>query len=141
MFYPGCFCKSIRDSWARPHQYFWQLTRLIYYKASKLGCIFHHWRRLHLTSGPVQTLKISKSSWLGREVTNIEVDWFHSRRQIKNISFHSSCLLWPSSFQFLYQEVLFDSLVHPLSCSSLKIMSLFTYLRPFQSTAGGGGWW
>lgn len=42
----------------------------------KPGCLFHNWRRLHLTSGLVQMLETWKSNWLGKELADVEAECF-----------------------------------------------------------------
>lgn len=59
-----------------PTKYTWQLTLLPNFKVLKLGCIFHNWKGLQLTSYLVQMLEISKSNWLEKEVAVIKVDCF-----------------------------------------------------------------
>ena len=67
LFYSNAFAKVRLMERTLPrvldHWHCYQITRL-----SNLACIFHNWKRLHLTSGPVQ--KCSKSSLLEWEAAD-----------------------------------------------------------------------
>lgn len=97
-------------------------------KVLKLGCVFHKWRRLHSTSGPMQIQKISSSNWLGRELTDIDADCFLLRCWIKDISFHPLSLSdhpFPNSHTMKLFMILLVSFSLSLAWKDKPIVCLF----------------
>lgn len=113
-----CFYKSEIHG-KDPTKYFWPLTPLPNNKVVNLECIFHNWWRLHLTSGPVQMLEISKSNWLGRDVSDTKMDCFLPRSPSRMfLSFPTS--LSDHLFPNFYTTKIYDSFLYLLFCPGME---------------------